>query len=242
MLTLPPFIAHRGASADAPENSLAAFRKAAELGASWVEFDVMLTADGVPVVHHDDSLRRIAGVDRNMAETQFAELQEINLTLAAPIPSLEKTLDVLGETGLLANVEIKPTPGTAAETARRTIDTLRQHWGRDTPPLLSSFDWQALAVAAEVMPDWPLGVLIDFRDSPEADWRGTAAQLRAFSLHLDQRSATPARVDEAKALGLHVLTYTVNDPARARALWNMEVDSVFTDRVTAISEAARSSK
>ncbi|MET4806817.1 glycerophosphodiester phosphodiesterase family protein [Limibacillus sp. MBR-115] len=242
MLTLPPFIAHRGASADAPENSLEAFRKAAELGASWVEFDVMLTADGVPVVHHDDNLRRIAGVDRDMAETDFAELQEVNATLATAIPSLEETLAVLGKAGLLANVEIKPTPGTAAETARRTIDTLRRHWGHDTPPLLSSFDWQALAVAADVMPAWPRGVLIDFRDTPDADWRRAADRLGAYSLHLDQRSATPALVDEAKALGLRVLTYTVNDPDRARALWNMEVDSVFTDRVTAIGEAAKSSE
>ena len=58
-LTLPRYIAHRGASAVAPENTLAAFRKAAELGATWVEFDAMLTADAFAVVHHDDDLKRM---------------------------------------------------------------------------------------------------------------------------------------------------------------------------------------
>ncbi len=74
MFVLPRVIGHRGAAASAPENTLAGLRAAAALGATWVEFDVMLTKDRVPVLFHDDNLRRITGRDALMAETSYAEL------------------------------------------------------------------------------------------------------------------------------------------------------------------------
>ena len=66
-LTFPRFMGHRGAAGLAPENTLASIRKAADQGAPWVEFDVMLTGDGVPVLFHDDSLKRLTGLDVLMA-------------------------------------------------------------------------------------------------------------------------------------------------------------------------------
>ena len=84
-LDLPRVIAHRGASAYAPENTLAAFTEAKRRGASWVEIDVRLTADSVPIVMHDASLRRTLGVDRLVAELQRAELP-------AEVPTFEETI------------------------------------------------------------------------------------------------------------------------------------------------------
>ena len=74
MLQLPKVIGHRGAAAYSPENTLDSFREARRRGATWVETDIKLTADGVPIVMHDDSLKRTTGIDRLVAETPRAEL------------------------------------------------------------------------------------------------------------------------------------------------------------------------
>ena len=78
---LPKVIAHRGASQVALENTLPAFRKAHELGATWVEFDVMLTEDSVAIIHHDDTFLRILGVDKNVHQTSFARKISNHLSL-----------------------------------------------------------------------------------------------------------------------------------------------------------------
>ena len=101
MLQLPKVIGHRGAAAYAPENTLAAFREARRRGAAWVETDIMLTADGVPIVMHDDSLKRTMGIDRLVAKTPRAELPP-------DVPTFEEAIACFGELGLGCNVEIKP--------------------------------------------------------------------------------------------------------------------------------------
>ena len=141
MLQLPKVIGHRGAAAHAPENTLASFREARRRGASWVEADIMLTTDGVPIVMHDESLKRTMGVDRLVAETRRADLP-------ADVPTFEEAIACWGELGLGCNVEIKPTEGREAETARAVVETLRRCWPAHLPPpLLSSFKDAALAAA-----------------------------------------------------------------------------------------------
>src|SRR5690606_7499071 len=123
-LLLPTVIGHRGAARHAPENTLAGLRKAAELATPWVEFDVMLTADGTAVLHHDETLVRTTGLDRKMAATSYAELASLEAGswfgaafAGEPVPTLEEALACLGEQRLGANVEIKPTAGRQRETA-----------------------------------------------------------------------------------------------------------------------------
>ncbi|MDH3919787.1 MAG: glycerophosphodiester phosphodiesterase family protein, partial [Rhodospirillales bacterium] len=74
-LELPRVMGHRGAAAWAPENTLASIQKAADLGATWVEFDVMLTGDGRPVLFHDDNLKRLTGLDALMARTPYSRVK-----------------------------------------------------------------------------------------------------------------------------------------------------------------------
>ena len=116
-------IAHRGASAEAPENTLAAFRRAIELGADGVEFDVRLAADGVPVVIHDATLKRTAGIDRRVADITSAELARLDVGswfnrhhghladeayALERIPTLERVLDFLHDPE--ANDSVSPEP------------------------------------------------------------------------------------------------------------------------------------
>src|SRR5437763_1471658 len=121
MLQLPQVIGHRGAMAYAPENTLASFREARRRGARWVEIDVKLTADSVPILMHDPSLERTLAIDRLVALTPRAALPEA-------VPTLEQAIACFRELGLGCNVEIKPCEGREAETARVTVETLRRCW------------------------------------------------------------------------------------------------------------------
>src|SRR6185503_21065122 len=130
MLQLPQVIGHRGAMAYAPENTLASFREARKRGAAWVEVDVKLTADGLPIVMHDDSLKRTMGGDRLVAQTPRAELPPA-------VPTFEQAIACVRELGRGCNVEIKPCAGREAETARIAVETLRRCWPAALPaPLL----------------------------------------------------------------------------------------------------------
>ena len=131
MLQLPKVIGHRGAAAYAPENTLASFREARRRGATWVETDIVLTADDVPIVMHDDSLKRTTGIDRLVAETRRADLP-------TDVPTFEEAIACWGELGLGCNVEIKPTKGREVET--------RARGGRDPAALLAEPSAAAVAV------------------------------------------------------------------------------------------------
>jgi glycerophosphoryl diester phosphodiesterase len=154
MLQLPKVIGHRGAAAYAPENTLASFREARRRGATWVETDVVLTSDGVPVLMHDDSLKRTTGIDRLVAETPRADLP-------TEVPTFEEAIACWGELGLGCNVEIKPSEGREAETARAVVETLRRCWPAHLPqPLLSSFKDASLAAAHAAAPEFARALLI----------------------------------------------------------------------------------
>ncbi|MBB4264500.1 glycerophosphodiester phosphodiesterase [Roseospira visakhapatnamensis] len=232
---VPAVIAHRGASASAPENTLAAFRRAAELGARWVEFDVTLTADGRPVVIHDDTLERTTDGAGRVAETTLAALADLDAgTWFAPdfagelVPTLEEVLDLLADMGLGANMELKPAPGRDTDTAVVALDVARAMWPAAAPPLLvSSFSRPALRVARDVTPQWPRGLLLGALTD---DWRSEAEAADVWAVHADADVIRARDVAEVLDAGYRVMVYTVNDPGRAANLWDWGVHGIFTDR------------
>ena len=220
MLQLPKVIGHRGAMAYAPENTLASFREARRRGATWVEIDVKLTADGVPIVMHDASLKRTTGVDRLVALTPSSELPK-------DVPAFEAAIACFQELGLGCNVEIKPCEGREAETARVTVATLRRCWPSALPPpLLSSFKHDSLAAAREAAPEFARAILLGELDD---DWRVRADAIGAEGVNTDGEKLTPGRAREVKQAGLALSVYTIDDPAQARALVAMGVDCVITN-------------
>ncbi len=220
MLQLPRVVGHRGAMAYAPENTLESFREARRRGATWVEIDVKLTADGVPIVMHDASLKRTMGIDRLVAEVRAAELP-------AAVPTFEQAIACFAELGLGCNVEIKPCAGREEETGRVTVAALRQHWPSSLPaPLLSSFKDASLAAAKQAAPEFARALLIgELKD----DWHGRAATLAATGINTDGRRLTAPRAIEVKKAGYVLSTYTINDPDIARVLVAMGVDCIITD-------------
>ncbi len=235
-LAIPRVIGHRGAAAAAPENTLASLRKAKELGASWVEFDVKLTRDGHPVLIHDERLERTTSGRGEVALTTLEELQKLDAGgWFAPafrgerVPTLEAALALCAGLGLGINVEIKPCPGREVETARVAVATLRRLWPADRPaPLISSFAPACLGVARDLAPEMPRGYLAG---SLPRRWREKLTACDCRTLHLSDRRLRASQRAAVLAAGVPLLLYTVNDPARARDLLAAGVTSVFTDRV-----------
>jgi glycerophosphoryl diester phosphodiesterase len=239
---LPRVIGHRGAAAVAPENTLASLRKAKQLGAKWVEFDVKLTRDGVPVLIHDDRLERTTNGAGRVADTSFAALRRLDAGSwfgpefrGEPVPTLDEALALCAELGLGINVELKPCPGRAEETARIALERLLDLWpAGQPPPLVSSFARACLVVAQDIAPALPRGYLC--RRVPR-HWASEMAQLDCITLHASHLWLRGGRIAQLAAAGVPLLLYTVNDGARARDLLAMGATAVFADRVSEVLAA-----
>ncbi len=227
-LPLPRWIAHRGGGSLAPENTLAGIRVAARLGFKAVEFDVMLSGDGTPVLIHDETLERTTNGTGRVCDTPDWLLFALDAGQGERIPRFAEAAALCRDLGLLANVEIKPAAGhelaTAAVVARQTADLWR---GAAVQPLLSSFSLAALAVARDVAPEISRGVLFE---APPRDWLAEVQRLQAISLHCAADLVGDEVLAEAQAHDIPVLCYTVNAPEQARILFARGVSGVFTDR------------
>lgn len=241
-LGLPRVIGHRGAAAAAPENTLASIRRAHEHGATWVEFDVKLTADGVPILMHDDRLERTTDGRGEIARRTYVQIRALDAGgwfgpafRGEPVPTFEEALRLCAELGLGINVEIKPCPGRAVETTRTAVEILRAHWP-DHPGMLliSSFQHECLSVTRDLAPDWPRGYLTG---GLPAHWRAELARYGCATLHADHRRLRRGQIAEVKGAGIPLLLYTVNDPGRAARLLAAGATALFTDRVAEVLAA-----
>ena len=232
-LPLPRWIAHRGGGSLAPENTLAGIRLAARLGYRAVEFDVMLSADGTPFLIHDETLERTTSGQGRVCATPDDVLLALDAGDGEHIPTLAAAAALCRQYGLLANVEIKPAAGFERQTAEVVARQLPDLWrGAEHPPLISSFSLEALAIARDLAPQIPRGVLFD-RLPP--GWVGELRRLQALTLHCNARHVTDEVLAEARAEGIPVLCYTVNDPAQAQTLFSRGVAALFTDRLDLFS-------
>lgn len=235
----PPIVAHRGAGKLAPENTLAAMRLGASLGQTMFEFDVKLTADGKPILLHDALLDRTTNGRGLASALTLAEISQLDAGswLSAqwagePVPTLSNIIRWLRANGLMANIEIKPTPGQEAQTGAAVAIMAAHAWeGQGVPPLLSSFSEVALEAALKAVPQLPRALLL--HHLPE-DWLARLRALQCVGLDAHHEALSPEVVSLARSEGFRVLTYTVNDPARAALLREWGVDVVITDAVDRI--------
>lgn len=229
----PALYVHRCGGALAPENTLAGLRIAGRLGCAAVEFDVMLSADGVPVVIHDETLQRTAGHAGRVSDMRAAELLEVDVgRVFHPafegecLPSFESVLATCAEMGLVANVEIKPAQGFEVETGR-VVGELLARRGRAQSVLLSSFSAEGLEAAAQRVPGVPRALLAETYSAAAQDH---ALALGCGGLNLGRQGLRPEHVRQANAAGLHVLVYTINDPRDVMQMKAWGVTGVFSDR------------
>jgi glycerophosphoryl diester phosphodiesterase len=226
----PRVIGHRGAAAYAPENTLAGFRLAHDMGVRWVEFDVQASRDGVPFLFHDARLERTTDGAGIACEKTAAALDKLDAgRWFAPkfrgerVPHLEAALDLLAALGMGANLEIKPAPGDGRRTVLAALPVLR---GFDPARLvLSSFDEDALAVVAAEAPEIPRALLVK---TVPPDWEARTNRFCGEALHVGDRGLTAAAIAEVARV-MPVRVYTVNTRARARDLFGWGAAAVFTD-------------
>ncbi|MCB1531380.1 MAG: glycerophosphoryl diester phosphodiesterase [Alphaproteobacteria bacterium] len=233
-LKLPQIIGHRGSAAYAPENTLEGIRAAADMGIEWVELDVKLTKDDVPIIFHDDTLERTTNGTGAVKDFTLAELKELDAGswfsegfYATTIPTLEEALEVLIELDMGLNLEIKPCPGRERETAEIALDVLSQYWDDHDKLLISSFSHVSLEAALEMASDWHRGFLLP-EDWPK-NWAELAEYLKVSTINLNGNTVSHEDVETALAFGKPILAYTINDEERAQLLQSWGVHGFFSD-------------
>ncbi len=232
----PAWVAHRGAGKLAPENTLAAFRLGAAHGYRMFECDVKLSADGVPFLLHDATLERTTNGQGTAGDKPWDELSRLDAGgwhsrayAGEPLATLAGIARFCQANGLLLNIEIKPTPGTAAATGAAVADAAAALWASQlVPPLLTSFEVDALQAAQAAQPALPRGLLLD---ALSAGWEQAAQDLACQVLVCRHSLWTDGLVQRAQALGLRMASYTVNDQAEAQRLRALGEHTVITDRV-----------
>jgi len=224
--------AHRGASADAPENTLAAFALAESQGADGLEFDVQLSADGVPVVIHDETLQRTTNGRGRVAASRWADLAELDAgRWFAPrfagegVPSLAQVLDWAGER-LRLNLELKDPAAAPA-----LLELLQRH--PRSRVLVSSFNHDSLEKLRAAAPELPIGFLSESRF-----WRRhleRARRCQAVSFHPRADRVSRPLLAACRKLGLAVYPWTVDDLRTARRLQSLGADGLFTNHPARLS-------
>ena len=224
----PTVMAHRGLSADAPENTLYAFSDAISVGADFIELDVQQTRDGVLVVMHDSNLKRTTGVNKDIWDVDYADIQNLDAGswfdpayANARIPTLEETLQFVDKRAKL-NIEIKPTKH-GSDTLEQDVAELITQYQYTDACYVTSFSYGSLKKVKEVNPEIRTGYLMSvaygqFYSLKYAD---------AFSLN--KVFVTSQVVNAAHQQGKQIFAWTVNSMSEVRSLCNLHVDSIITD-------------
>lgn len=239
----PRWIAHRGAGKLAPENTLAAFRTGAAHGYRMFECDVKLSSDGVPFLLHDSLLERTTNGQGTAGTQSWHSLSQLDAGswhsrafAGEPLPTLEAVVRFCQHNGYLLNIEIKPTPGTERPTGEVVAAMVARLWqGQAAPPLLTSFQPEALQGVLAAAPELPRGLLLD---TLWAGWLETALILNCVAVVGNQAEWDTSSVTQAKSVDLRCLSYTVNDEWAAQRLIALGVDGIITDRVDLFAPAA----
>lgn len=224
----PTVMAHRGLSADAPENTLYAFSDAISVGADFIELDVQQTRDGVLVVMHDSNLKRTTGVNKDIWDVDYADIQNLDAGswfdpayANARIPTLEETLQFVDKRAKL-NIEIKPTKH-GSDTLEQDVAELITQYQYTDACYVTSFSYGSLKKVKEANPEIRTGYLMSvaygqFYSLKYAD---------AFSLN--KVFVTSQVVNAAHQQGKQIFAWTVNGMSEVRSLCNLHVDSIITD-------------
>jgi glycerophosphoryl diester phosphodiesterase len=228
----PVWIAHRGASAECPENTLAAVRRAIELGAPMIEVDCRLTRDGAVVLLHDDTLERTTNGRGRVEELSLREVRALDAGSwfgrafrGEPVPTLEELLECVGDAAAL-NLELKGD----ADPGRLELAVLGivASYGFLPRVVFSSFSRRRMRALRERSARARIGILLDAGDRWE-EGLDLAAELGAEALHPEISLVRPRRVAQAHARGLEVRVWPVSRKREIERLSAWGVDALFCD-------------
>jgi glycerophosphoryl diester phosphodiesterase len=235
----PSIVAHRGASAAYPENTLESFEGGIDAGADAVELDVRMTADGVPVIMHDLEVSNTTDGAGFVHQLTLAEIKSLDASngrgARAEVPTLSEALDLLsGRVGV--NIEVKNLPGEPSfdspkEEAAEAVVRMVNDKGFDGPLLVCSFNWLSIERVLAMDGGIPTGFLTTALIEPSAALVYVKDRGHRYVLPQAPALFTAGRefVEAAHAAGVQVGTWTVDDPEAIERLFEMGVDAVATN-------------
>ncbi|MFD0892141.1 hypothetical protein KBB96_11990 [Luteolibacter ambystomatis] len=238
MAEMPRFIAHRGASSEAPENTLSAFRLALEQGADGIEGDFRLTSDGEIVCMHDADTKRTADKNLVIANSTYAELAKLDAgSWKSPrfagekIPKLGEVLDVLPQ-GKFFFLEIKTGPAIVDPIRRLLLEKKA-----DTAHvIIICFDPAVIATCREKLPEFQAHLVSSLKDVDQPDkaaaYRKQFEDCKAQGFQFDCRA--PVSGEWLKSLGVPLDSWTVDDAATARKVMALGVSFITSNRPSAL--------
>lgn len=215
--------AHRGASGHAPENTLAAFKKAVALGADWIELDVY-TVDGELVVIHDNRLERTTNGTGTVARRGVSYLRRLDAGQGEQIPFLGEVLDTVARR-IKVNIELKG-PQTAKPVVSLLNHYVRNHGWTYDQFLVSSFDHKQVATTKAACAQLPVGINLK-KITRDETW--IPKQLDLFSVHVDVKSVSADIIGAIHCAGCLAFVFTVNTRTAISKVAQMGADGVFTN-------------
>ncbi len=224
--------AHRGASYHCPENTMSSFKKAEQLGADGIEFDVQLSADGVPVVIHDRTLRRTTNGYGNVDSMTVNELQRLDAGSwfaqdykHESIPTLQEVLNWSKQTDLLLNIELK-SRGKESDLEKNVVASIMKHELANRV-IISSFWKSSLKQIKLLNADLLTAILLE---KSVDDSLAFAQKLNLEAIHPNYKHVTKEYIDFIHSHNLKIRPYTVNNDRKMRRLVQWNVDAIITDR------------
>ncbi|MBY6916794.1 glycerophosphodiester phosphodiesterase [Clostridium botulinum] len=235
-ITLTEVSAHRGASINYPENTMKAFEMAVEQNADWIELDVQLTSDGIPVIMHDSNLYRITGVNKNIWEVTYNDIKDLDCSswfssefAGERISTLGEVLDFAKKEHIKLNIELKPT-GYEKDFEKIVIDTINQKNFKNSC-VVTSQEYSTLQrikeYDQEIKTIYVMSIALgDITELTEAD---------GFSV--EASFITPRLVSMVHNSGKKIFAWTVNTRENMDKMIEMNVDNIVTDNI-ALAKAA----
>ncbi len=233
--------AHRGASADYPENTMSAFEGAAELGADWIELDVQQTKDGEIIVLHDTNLKRTTGVNKNTWELTLKEILELDAGSSFDksfagerIPTLAQVIEFAKDREIRLNIELKPS-GHEKDFEKTVVDLIMS-MGIEDRCVITSQMYRVLERVKEYAPDITTVYVMSLA-------YGSITSLKAADhFSVNARSVTRTLVDRVHAEGKQLYVWTVNTEKTIARMIELNVDNIITDRISLAKETIYSEK
>ena len=224
--------AHRGASGAAPENTLAAFQMAADVGADGIELDVHFTRDRQVVVTHDDDTARVTGYKGEICDLTLKQLKQLDFSCSMAafkgetIPTLEEVLALIQPGKLHINIELK-TNNENPEGLEEACQALVKQYGMEERVLYSSFNHYSLAHMHAIAPHMKCGIL--YSNKPFRPWEYAKA-FGCLAVHPQFGSVnTPGYMEECHRAGIACNVWTVNSEQDIQAMLDLQVDGIITN-------------
>ncbi len=225
-------IAHRGFSGQYPENTLLAFQKAIEVGADGNEFDVHLTRDGVPVIHHDEYLERTTNGTGLIGDYTFDELKRLDasaryagLSAVQRIPSLHEYFELINGINIISNIELKTSIIHYPEIEERVLALIDEFNCRENV-IISSFNHYSICLFKKLAPDVQIGIL-------EESWLinpgGYAKSLSAEYYHPEFHALTEETVQNLRENQIKIIAWTIDKEIDMLKSIEMKLDGVITN-------------